>query len=329
MRSTKTTTPNTSPVPELAKSNKASPVPAPAKSNKAPPAQAKSNKAPPAQAKSNMSPVQAKSNMSPAQAKSNMSPAQAKSNKASPVPAKSNKAPASETPASPEENPGETSKNDVEVVKGRKRKSVRFSDPSGKIEENSVEQNVVAGRRRVQKSANVKQLESDAGEKVPKQTPVKVEKPIVSGKRKRTSTDTAVTPVPIVSPDPENVVPGKRRRQSSSPEVVDSNEIACNKCKETFENVDDLQEHEKSCFKGCKYACHLCTHTNSQKSLLREHIKGKHQGNPFQGSLCPDKTFIYRKSLNKHVKSVHTSKEAKFKYNCPECDFVSDDKTEY
>ena len=300
-----------SPVPEPAKSNKAPPVPAPAKSNKAPPAPAKSN----------MSPALAKSNKaSPALAKSNTSPALAKSNKVSPAPAKSNKAPASKTPASPKENQGETSKNDVKVVKGRKCKSVRFSDPSGKIEENSGEQNVVAGRRRVQKSANVKQLESDAGEKVPKQTPVKVENQIVSGKRKRTSTDTAVTPVPNFSADPENVVPGKRRHQSSSPEVVDShdsdtNEISCNKCKEMFKNVDDLQEHEKFCFKGRRHACHLCTHTNSQKSLLREHIKGIHQGNPFRCSLCPDETFIYKKSLNKHVKSVHTSKEAKFKYN--------------
>ena len=217
-----------------------------------------------------------------------------------------------------------------------------FSDPLTKIEENSVEknveqsvkENVVAGWHRGQKCANVKQQqEPDAGEKVPKQTPnkspVKVEKQIVSGKRKRTSIDT-VTPVPNVSADPENVVPGKRRHQSSSTEVVDSdtsptNEISCNKCKETFENVDDLQEHEKSCFKGRRYTCHLCTHTNSQKSLLREHIKGKHEGDPF----CPDEIFIYKKSLNKHVKLVHTPKEAKFKYNCPECDFASDDKTEY
>ena len=231
MRSTKTTTPNTSPVPEPAKSNKVPPVPEPAKSNKAPPvpALAKYYKASPAPAKSNMSPAPTKSNKGPpAPAKSNTSPALAKSNKVSPAPAKSNKAPASETPVSPEENPGETSKNDVKVVKGRKRKSVRFSDPSGKIEENSGEQNVVAGRHRVQKSANVKQLESDAGETVPKQTPVKVENRIVSGKRKRTSTDTAVTPVPNVSADPENFVPGKRRRQSSSPEVVDSHDSDTN-----------------------------------------------------------------------------------------------------
>ena len=99
--------------------------------------------------------------------------------------------------------------------------------------------------------------------------------------------------------------------------------------KKCSKNVNDLQEHEKSCFQGHRYACHLCTHTNLQKSLLREHIKGKHEGDPFWCSFWPDETFIYKKSLNKHVISVHTPKEAKFKYNCPECDFASDNKTEY
>ena len=91
-----------------------------------------------------------------------------------------------------------------------------------------------------------------------------------------------------------------------------------------------MQDHEKSCFKGRRFACPHCSHRNSQKSLLHEHIKGKHEGNPFKCDFCPDETFVYKKSLNKHIKAVHTPKqEATFKYTCPECEFVSDDRTEY
>ena len=112
--------------------------------------------------------------------------------------------------------------------------------------------------------------------------------------------------------------------------VGSSTYIFCTKCDEIFQTVDELVSHEKTCYKGRRYPCTWpgCTHINSQKSLLHQHVKGVHEKNPYRCSLCPDKTFIYKKSHDKHVKRYHEA-ETDFKYKCPECDFVSDDKTEY
>ena len=106
--------------------------------------------------------------------------------------------------------------------------------------------------------------------------------------------------------------------------------IFCTKCDEIFQTVDELVSHEKTCYKGHRYPCTWpgCVHINSQKSLLRQHVKGVHEKNPYRCSLCPDETFIYKKSHDKHVKQYHDT-ETDFKYKCPECNFVSDDKTEY
>ena len=74
----------------------------------------------------------------------------------------------------------------------------------------------------------------------------------------------------------------------------------------------------------------MCRHVNSQKSLLNEHVKGVYENNPFRCDVCGE-TFIYWKSLRKHEKWSHAEPDSKhmFKYNCTECDFVSDDKTEF
>ena len=110
--------------------------------------------------------------------------------------------------------------------------------------------------------------------------------------------------------------------------------IFCTKCHEVFDDADQLSVHEKNCFIGRRYPCPYagCSHVNSQNSLLEEHIKGVHKNNPFRCELCPQEVFIYKKSYNKHFKSYHQSgpqNRNKFKYVCEDCDFVSDDRTEY
>ena len=110
--------------------------------------------------------------------------------------------------------------------------------------------------------------------------------------------------------------------------------IFCTKCHEVFDNADQLSVHEKKCFIGRRYPCPYagCSHENSQNSLLEEHIKGIHENNPFRCELCPQEVFIYKKSYNKHFKRYHQSgpqNRNKFKYVCEDCDFVSDDRTEY
>ena len=107
--------------------------------------------------------------------------------------------------------------------------------------------------------------------------------------------------------------------------------IFCTKCDEIFGTVDELVSHEKQCYKGRRYPCTWpgCKHTNSQKSLLRQHVKGVHENNPYRCSVCREETFVYKKSHDKHVKRYHTGNKTEFKYKCPECDFASDDKTEF
>ena len=110
--------------------------------------------------------------------------------------------------------------------------------------------------------------------------------------------------------------------------------IFCTKCHEVFDDADQLSVHEKNCFIGRRYPCPYAgySHVNSQKSLLEEHIKGVHKNNPFRYELCPQEVFIYKKSYNKHFKHYHQSgpqNRNKFKYVCEDCDFVSDDRTEY
>ena len=148
----------------------------------------------------------------------------------------------------------------------------------------------------------------------------------VTGKRKRTSSAAGQEVSDVKVPKTENIV----NPSSSSVTQSTSQSPTCYKCKKVFDSAESLETHEKSCFKGQRYACHVCPHTNSQKSLLREHIKGVHEGDPFRCEVCPEETFIYKKSLQKHIKSVHTPVDATFKYTCTQCEaFASDDKTEF
>ena len=91
-----------------------------------------------------------------------------------------------------------------------------------------------------------------------------------------------------------------------------------------------MTAHEKTCYTGRYYKCPEpgCDHYNSQKSLLRQHIKAVHYNDPFVCDTC-NETFVYKKSLDKHLKRVHKLGPQVFKYVCPECGKGTDDKTEY
>ena len=102
-----------------------------------------------------------------------------------------------------------------------------------------------------------------------------------------------------VKPKHESVVSGVVMPTSSSgSQIGDQNEsICCSKCKKVFQDVDELELHEKKCFVGRRYPCKYpgCRHV---KSLLNEHVKGVHENNPFRCDVCGE-TFIYWKSLRK------------------------------
>ena len=108
--------------------------------------------------------------------------------------------------------------------------------------------------------------------------------------------------------------------------------IACLKCNEVFPNVDELTKHEKKCYVKYSYNCldSTCHRTFSQKSLMNQHYRSTHLGEPF---LCrfKDCTFSSKKSRDRHEKAVHKIKKAgvTFKYNCSECEYKTDDKTDY
>ena len=115
-------------------------------------------------------------------------------------------------------------------------------------------------------------------------------------------------------------------------EVPPEGSIACLKCNSVFETVDKLTKHEKSCYVKYSYECidAKCTQTFSQKSLMNQHYRSTHLGIPFECKYC-DKTFLSKKSRDRHQKSGHLSDNANvtFKYNCDKCDYKTDDKTEY
>ena len=63
---------------------------------------------------------------------------------------------------------------------------------------------------------------------------------------------------------------------------------------------------------------------------MNQHYCSTHLGIPFECKYC-DKTFLSKKSRDRHQKSGNLSDNANvtFKYNCDKCDYKADDKTEY
>ena len=107
-------------------------------------------------------------------------------------------------------------------------------------------------------------------------------------------------------------------------------EIYCRKCNEVLNDASELTAHEKTCYVGRRYKCTYpkCSYVNAQKSLLHQHIKAIHFNNPFVCDICKE-TFVYKKSLDKHLKRVHKVGPQTFKYVCPECGKRTDPSLAY
>ena len=112
------------------------------------------------------------------------------------------------------------------------------------------------------------------------------------------------------------------------------NNILCLKCNEVFADVDELTRHKKKYYVKYSYDClePSCQRTYSQKSVMNQHYQLIHLGEPFVCRFddCV-KIFDSKKSRNRHEKFVHKIKKAgvTFKYNCKECEYKTDDNTEY
>ena len=148
----------------------------------------------------------------------------------------------------------------------------------------------------------------------------------LSGKRKRTD------PAEWVDP---NIYPTKRIKhepvvKSEPIDDADGSIIFCTKCNKVFLSVDDLQKHEKSCYKGRRYNCFFqgCDKSFSQRSIMHQHYKGVHQRNPFRCPHC-NAPYIFTKVMNHHIKTEHKNDEVKWKYNCTRCTFHTDNKSEF
>ena len=117
-------------------------------------------------------------------------------------------------------------------------------------------------------------------------------------------------------------------------EAPSENSIFCVKCNETFDSVDELNEHsKKKCYTKYMYHCidKKCTKTFSQKSNMQQHYYAAHLNKPFKCEYC-DRFFTYVKTRAKHEKTMHKDKlpeSVTFKYSCSQCKYDTDDKTEY
>ena len=117
-------------------------------------------------------------------------------------------------------------------------------------------------------------------------------------------------------------------------EVPSDDAIYCIKCNETFDSLDALNDHSKNkCYTRYSYNCldKKCKKTFSQKSNMQQHYYTVHLGKPFKCEYC-DRYFTYLKTRTKHTKAMHKDKltgSVTFKYSCVECKYDTDDKTEF
>ena len=87
------------------------------------------------------------------------------------------------------------------------------------------------------------------------------------------------------------------------------NAIYCTKCN-VVQNIKELQNHERTCFKGRRYHCtdKKCDKSFSQKSIMLQHVAGVHKNNPFICSIC-NENFIFKKVMDAHMKHEHAMKK--------------------
>ena len=108
--------------------------------------------------------------------------------------------------------------------------------------------------------------------------------------------------------------------------------IACVKCNSVFDTSEELSSHEKKCYVKYSYPCDIatCTKTFLQKSMMNKHYCSAHLGQQFPCRYC-SKSFASKKSRHCHEKANHLNKEegVTFKYECEQCDYKTDDKTEF
>ena len=108
--------------------------------------------------------------------------------------------------------------------------------------------------------------------------------------------------------------------------------IACVTCNSVFDTSEELSSHEKKCYVKYSYPCDdaTCTKTFSQKSMMNQHYRLAHLGQPFPCRYC-SKSFALKKSRDHHEKATHLNTEegVTFKYECGQCDYKTDDKTEF
>ena len=89
----------------------------------------------------------------------------------------------------------------------------------------------------------------------------------------------------------------------------DENKPECGICNEPFTHKDNLKVHIKTVHENIRNdKCHICTYAASSKSRLKRHLLFKHEANGKIESTCKqcDKVLKGPKSLEKHMRSVHT-----------------------
>ena len=115
-------------------------------------------------------------------------------------------------------------------------------------------------------------------------------------------------------------------------EAPPEDSISCVKCNSVFDTSEELSSHEKKCYVKYLYPCDdaTCTKTFSQKLMMNQHYCLAHLGQPFPCRYCL-KSFASKKSRDHHEKASHLNKEegVTFKYECKQCDYKTDDKTEF
>ena len=108
--------------------------------------------------------------------------------------------------------------------------------------------------------------------------------------------------------------------------------ISCVKCNSVFDTSEELSSHEKKCYVKYSYPWDdaNCTKTFSQKSMMNQHYHSAHLGQPFPCRHC-SKSFASKKSRDHHEKATHLNTEegVTFKYECRQCDYKTDNKTEF
>ena len=93
-------------------------------------------------------------------------------------------------------------------------------------------------------------------------------------------------------------------------EVPSDDDIYCIKCNEKFDSVDALNDHSKNkCYTRYSYNSldKKCKKTFSQKSNMQQHYYTVHLGKPFKCEYC-DRYFTYLKTCIKHMKALHKNK---------------------